>query len=106
SIDHYKQQFGLKKYNLSREKYDNENLEQLVTSKHKTQKLYTDISKNAIFQLKDPIYQSANGIRFLDAPYLIKEKTVAGLKLDTFQSNMIVLWLFTLFFYLILQFKL
>lgn len=106
SIDHYKQQFGLKKYNLNRENYDNESLEQLVTSKNKIQKIYTDINKNAIFQLKEPIYQSANKIRFLDAPYLIKEKTILGLKMDTFRVNIIVLWFFTLFFYSTLQFKL
>ena len=106
SIDQYKQRFGLKKYNLLREKYDNESLEQLVNSKNKIQKLYTDVNKNTIFQLKDPIYQSANGTRFLDAPYLIKEKTILGLKLDTFWSNIIVLWLFIVFFYFTLQFKL
>lgn len=106
SIDHYKQRFGLKKYNLIREKYDNESLEQLVNSKNKIQKLYTDVDKNTIFQLKDPIYQSANGTRFLDAPYLIKEKAILGVKLDTFWSNSVVLWFFIVFFYLTLQFKL
>lgn len=102
SLDAFKQHFGLEKYNEFRKKYNNENLERLVAGKDRVQKLYIDFDNNAIYQLKDPIYQSSNGVRFFDAPYYIKEKSFAGLKLNTFFANVVVIWLFSLLLYIFL----
>lgn len=106
SLDAYKRAFGLKKYAKLREKYDNESLENLVTSRNNLKKSYVDFENHKIFRLKDPVYQSNVGVRFLDAPYFSKEKSLGSLKLDTFYANIVVIWLFSFFLYLCLYIEL
>lgn len=103
SIDVFKRKFGIKEYNENREKFNNEGLEWLVTSRDRFSQIYIDYTKNKIYQLKDPIYQSSNAIPYLASPYFIKEKTLFGLKLDTFYANIITLWTYSLFLYIVLH---
>lgn len=105
SIDNFKRSFGIKKYNSNREKYNNEGLEWLVTSRERLDQIYVDYTKNEIYQLKDPIYQSSNRISYLDSPYFIKEKSIFNLKFDTFYANIITIWLYSLLLYIVLQFE-
>lgn len=103
SIDVFKRKFGIKEYNENREKFNNEGLEWLVTSRDRFSQIYIDYKKNKIYQLKNPIYQSSNGISYLASPYFIKEKTIFGLKLDTFYANIITIWMYSLFLYIVLH---
>ncbi len=103
SLDVFKHQFGLKKYNQYREKFSNEKLEWLVTSRERLRPLYINRKENKIQQLKNPIYQQSNNVRFFDSPYFIKEKSFLGFKIDTFFANITVIWLFSLLLYFALH---
>lgn len=105
SLDVFKHQFGLKKYNQFREMYSNEKLDWMVTSRERMKPLYIDKIQQKIYQLKNPIYQLSDNVRFLDAPYFIKEKSIFGHKVDTFIANIVVIWLFSILLYLSLQFE-
>lgn len=105
SLDLFKQKYGIDKYNLLRDQFNNEKLEWLVTARQNLDKIYIDYDQKVIYQLKAPIYQSSSNIRFFDSPYFIKEKSVLGFTSNTYWANIIVIWLFTLFLYLCLHFE-
>ncbi|MCO5260066.1 MAG: ATP-binding cassette domain-containing protein [Crocinitomicaceae bacterium] len=106
SLDNFKRHFGVKEYNTYRELYNNENLEWLVTSRDRLTPLYINYKQNRILQLKNPIYQPCNGVRFLDSPYFIKDKAIFGFTIDTFIANVVVIWIYILFLYLALHYEL
>jgi ABC-type multidrug transport system ATPase subunit len=86
-----------------RNNYANESLEEFVTNKNETVK--TLEYNGEIVQKLEPIYMEPEH-SFIRAHFYAPTKKVFGIKVDTFAVNVVVLWLMTIMFYIILYFRL
>jgi ABC-type multidrug transport system ATPase subunit len=86
-----------------RDNYSNESLEEFVTNKNETSK--TIEYKGEIIQKLDPIYMDPK-FKVIRAHFYSPTKQIFGVKTDTLIVNVIVLWLMTSIYYIILYFRL
>jgi hypothetical protein len=81
----------------------NKSLEEFVTDKNETNK--TLIYKGELIQKMEPIFMDPKN-KFIKAHFYAPEKQLFGINVDTYLVNVIVLWIMTIFLYLILYFRL
>ena len=91
---------GNKNYELLKNKYENESLSDLVTNRREIDKIITD--ENNLIQKENPIYCDNKNVRFLDSHFYAPYKYFLGIKLTTFWSNLVVLWLMSILFMFLL----
>lgn len=101
-IDKYIEKIGNKNFQASANYYQNESLLDLVSNRTEVTKIL--ITDEELIQKDDPIYINTTGMRFLDAPFYTHEKHFMGLTVSTYWSNMIVIWLMTLFLVVLLYY--
>jgi hypothetical protein len=87
---------GDKNYQDLKNQNQNESLNDLVTNRRELEKLI--VSDNEIAQKDNPIYNDPKGKRFLDCHFYSPVKYIFGQKVSTFWSNIVVLWIMSLFF--------
>lgn len=85
-----------------RDDYYNESLEEFVTNKTDAVKIVK--YNNQVYQKLDPIYMEPNH-KFVKAHFYAPTKMVFGQQVDTFWVNIIVIWIMTLLFYVLLYFR-
>jgi ABC-type multidrug transport system ATPase subunit len=83
--------------------YANESLEEFVTNESETAKIIE--FKNELIQKLDPIYMDPES-NFIKAHFYAPVKRIFGKEVDTYKVNVLVLWLMTFAFYLVLYFRL
>lgn len=83
--------------------YANESLEEFVTNETETAKIIE--FKNELKQKLDPIYMDPES-NFIKAHFYAPVKRIFGKEIDTYKVNVMVLWLMTIGFYLVLYFRL
>jgi hypothetical protein len=83
--------------------YANESLEEFVTNESETAKIIE--FKNELIQKLDPIYMDPES-NFIKAHFYAPVKRIFGKEVDTYKVNVMVLWLMTIGFYLVLYFRL
>lgn len=103
-LEALKQNYGIKKYGELKEQFSNENLNNIVQNSYSFSKIIVDRKGNDIVQTEDPIYINTINMRFLDSPLFSKTKHFFGIEISTFWGNMIVIWLFSIFAYIALQY--
>ncbi len=86
-----------------RDDYANESLEEFVTNKNETEKILE--FRNEIVQKLDPVYMDPK-YSFIKAHFYSPAKRAFGYYWDTFNVNVIVLWVMTLILYFVLYFRL
>ncbi|MFN5149561.1 MAG: ATP-binding cassette domain-containing protein [Flavobacteriia bacterium] len=101
-IDLKKNLSGEKSYNLRRDLYVNEALNDIVTNRLETNKIIT--YEEELFRKDNPVYHSAKNSFFFNAHFYAPEKNFFGIILSTFWSNTIILWCFSIFFFISLYF--
>ena len=94
---------NLKNFLKLRDTYFNRALEEFVKDKNETTK--TIVYKGELVQKLDPIFMDSKN-KLILAHFYAPEKQIFGMKVDTYTVNVIVLWIMTLFLYLILYFRL
>ena len=82
--------------NFSKLKNENENesLNKLVTNQNELDKII--ITDTELKQKDNPIYIDPKNERFFDSPFYSPNKYIFGVKISTFWSNVIVLWLMSI----------
>ncbi len=90
SIELKKQKMGIETYNLLRDQYSNEALNDIVTNRLETEKVLT--YKNELFRKDNPIFLAAKDPLFFSSHFYAPSKNLFGLQLSTFWANLIVLW--------------
>ena len=86
-----------------RDKYHNKALEEFVLDKNETTTLIE--YKGELVQKMDPIFLDPQH-RFIKAHFYAPTKQVFGIYIDTYIMNIIILWVITIVFYLVLYFRL
>jgi ABC transport system ATP-binding/permease protein len=86
-----------------RDTYFNRSLEEFVKDKNETTK--TIVFKGELVQKLDPIFMDPKN-KLIRAHFYAPQKQIFGMNVDTYIVNVIVLWMMTLFLYLILYFRL
>lgn len=94
--------YGAKYLVNLKEKYHNDKLEEFVKNIGKTRILEYH---NRFYRKINPIFFDGKG-KLLKAHFYAPYKTLFNLKIDTFWANSIVLWLFSLVLYIMLQYRL
>ena len=84
-------------------KYYNESLEEFVTNKNEFQRIVE--YNGELIQKIDPIYLDPQ-FRFIRAHFYAPRKMVFGTFFPTIWVNIFVIWISTLFLYLVLYFRL
>ena len=95
---------GVKKYAAIQKSYSNESLMNLVTNKMEKDKLIID--NDIIYQNDEAIYNLPNEVSFVQSHFYAPQKYMFGIKVDTYWSNLIVIWVIAFFTYIILYFDL
>ena len=95
---------GVKKYAAIQKSYSNESLMNLVTNKMEEDKLIID--NDIIYQNDEAIYNLPNEVSFVQSHFYAPQKYMFGIKVDTYWSNLIVIWVIAFFTYIILYFDL
>ncbi len=103
-IEEKKITFGNVDYTQNRLNYENESLERLVKNRNELNEIV--VWNNELVQKKNPIYRNTTEMRFLDAPLYSAHKSIMGIQLSTFWSNIIVLWFFSIAAFAILYLNL
>lgn len=103
-IDKVIDSIGVVKYRQMRDMYTNESLNDLVTNNLEENKLI--ISGNRIFRNDEPIYNLPSDQSFFNAQFYAPYKYVGNKRIKTPTANAIVIWVMSLFLYLILYFDL
>jgi ABC-type multidrug transport system ATPase subunit len=83
--------------------YANESLEEFVTNENEIAK--TIEFNHELVQKLDPIYMDPES-NFIKAHFYSPVKRVFGVDIDTFAVNVMVLWIMTIAFYIVLYFRL
>lgn len=85
--------------------YFNESLSDLVRNITAKERIIE--YQGSLVQLINPIYQTPKPTHILDyrAPFFVPEKSVMGVTLGTFAFNLLVIWGFSLLFYIALYFE-
>jgi ABC-type multidrug transport system ATPase subunit len=84
-------------------KHHNENLEEFVTNKNEFQRIVE--YKGELIQKKDPIYLDPTN-KFIKAHFYAPRKLIFGKFIPTLWMNLGVIWLFTIFLFACLYFRL
>jgi len=95
---------GVKKYATIQKSYSNESLMNLVTNKMEEDKLIID--NDIIYQNDEAIYNLPNEVSFVQSHFYAPQKYMFGIKVDTYWSNLIVIWVIAFFTYIKLYFDL
>jgi hypothetical protein len=103
-IQHIIDSIGVKKYAQIQKDYSNESLMNLVTNKMEDHKLIID--NDEIYQNDESIYNLPSEVSFLHSHFYAPQKYMFGQRVNTYWSNLIVIWILALFTYIILYFDL
>jgi hypothetical protein len=103
-IQHIIDSIGIKKFARLQQDYSNESLMNLVTNKMEAHKLIID--NDELFQNDESIYNLPSEVTFFDSHFYAPQKYLFGYKLDTYWSNLIVIWMISIFTYIMLYFDL
>ena len=96
----------LEKEGITKEKYTNKNVEEIVTNSLEKDKIYLDSAKYTFTQIIDPIFQEAesNSVLGLRSHMYSLNKNVAGINVPTYTYNLIIIWLINIFGFVLLYF--
>lgn len=96
----------LEKEGITKEKYTNKNVEEIVTNSLEKDKIYLDSAKYSFTQIIDPIFQEAepNSVLGLRSHMYSLNKNVAGVNVPTYAYNLIVIWLINIIGFVLLYF--
>lgn len=95
---------GVEHYKTMLDTYVNESLKNIVTNKTETKKQLC--VNGEIYQNDNPVYNDPKGVSFFDTHYYAPYKYIFGKKIDTFQANLLFLWVITILTYIVLYFDL
>ncbi len=101
-IQHVIDSIGLKNYAQIQKRYSNESLMNLVTNKMEEHKLIID--NDEIYQNDESIYNLPKEVSFLHSHFYAPQKYMFGQRVDTYWSNLIVIWVISIFTYIMLYF--
>jgi len=101
-IDEISRSFNLEELQQLKQKYANRTLEEFVTNK-KTFDYFIE-HKGDMIQVRDPIYRDPTH-RFIKAHFYAPRKMIGGSYVPTLWVNVMVIWIMTLFLYLMLYFR-
>jgi ABC-type multidrug transport system ATPase subunit len=102
----YIREHGDSAYNALKDKYNNDNLTDLVRNKNNFD-LYQILERDGQFlQRTDPIYLDPNHSNFMRAHFFAPRKKLLGVYLDTFWANILVIWLMSISLMVTLYFDL
>jgi ABC-type multidrug transport system ATPase subunit len=104
SIERFISKTGTKKYKELKDLYINESLENLVTNRAEENKVI--VTQGEIYQNDDAIYNDPRNVSFLSSHFFSPYKYIFGRRYSTFQTNIFVIWMFSLFTYITLYFDL
>lgn len=93
---------GVNHYRELQRDYANDALNKIVTNKTETKKLI--VYDNEIFQNDNPVYFRPKAQTFFDSHYYAPFKYLFGHELKTYNANLVVLWLISLFTYIALYY--
>ena len=93
-------------YNIYRDRYHNEKLQEIVKNVYEKKKIIR--YKNRLIQQTDPIFLDADNMGFFGfrSHFYAPRKWFCGRYYDTFSFNIMILWLFSLLFYVTLYYDL
>ncbi|MBI1835751.1 MAG: ATP-binding cassette domain-containing protein [Flavobacteriia bacterium] len=103
-IDQIIQNIGNKKYQDLQNAHSNENISDIATNKHESDKII--IYNHELIQKEDPIYLNAHNYTFFKTPFYCPEKSFFGTIISTFWSNFIILWIMTILSTIVLYYDL
>ncbi len=98
-----KTKFGREKFLETKRKHHNENLADFVTNANEMQRIIE--YKNKLYQKIDPIFLDPHN-KFLKAHFYAPRKNFFGTYIDTFWTNIMVIWFIGVVLYFILYFRL
>ena len=96
-------EIGDQKYQYLKNNNQNESLQDVVTNRRELEKIVN--SHNELTQKDNPIYNDPKGKRFLDSHFYSPVKYIFGQKVSTFWSNIVVMWMMTVFFAISLYYE-
>ena len=102
SIEMIIDSLGVNTYMALQQNYSNEALLNITTNKAESKKLI--VSDNEIFQNDNPIYFRPKAQSFFDSHYYAPYKYLFGYELKTFNANLVILWLISIFTYIALYY--
>jgi len=90
SIELRKKKIGIKKFNLLKDQYSNEALNDIVTNRLEAEKVLT--YGNELFRKDNPIFLDSKSPMFISSHFYAPSKNFFGFQVSTFWANLIVLW--------------
>jgi ABC-type multidrug transport system ATPase subunit len=91
------------RFNLIKEKYENENLSSLLRNKDDFNKIIE--TEGRLIQRSDPIFHNADRDLFLRAHFFAPTKSIFSVLVDTFWVNVSIIWLMTVILIVTLYFE-
>lgn len=102
-----KEQDRLNALGITKEKYSNKYMEELLTNAFEKKKIILDSAAMRFIQVIDPVFTDpVAGSTGLDTHFFAPYKVVFGKKVSTFSYNMAALWLLNFICFLLLYFDL
>lgn len=95
---------GILKYKKLKHQYINENLEDLTNNRMEENKMI--VVNGKIYQNDDPVYNDPKGTSFLNSHFYAPHKYFFNKKVNTYDANLTVIWVFSLITYIALYFDL
>lgn len=96
------EKIGDKEYQILKDQYQNESLNDLVTNRRELEKLI--IHDDQLIQKDNPIFHDPKGQRFLDCHFYSPNKYIFGLNVSTFWADITVMWIMSIFFFFALYY--
>lgn len=93
---------GDKEFQILKDQYQNESLNDLVTNRRELEKIIID--NDQLVQKDNPIFHDPINQRFLDSHFYAPNKYIFGAEISTFWANVIVMWIMSGFFVLALYY--
>src|SRR5690606_19377623 len=93
---------GTENYIQLEKEYVNEALMMVVKNKLESEKLIVD--NGQIYRNDNPIFNIPTNVSFLGSHFYSPYKKLFGMKMTTFQANIIVIWIMSLITYILLYF--
>ncbi len=97
----------LRKKGILKNSYTNKSLEELVTNALEKNKILIDSSQHRFIQVMDPIYKEPESSKLslgMNAHFYTSTKKIFNKEMPTFYFNLILVWIFNLFTFLLLYF--
>jgi len=101
-LDKITRSYNLDELQKLKQKHSNKTLEEFVTNK-KTFDYFIE-HKGDMIQVRDPIYRDPTN-KFIKAHFYAPRKMIAGTFVPTLWVNVMVIWIMTLFLYVMLYFR-